>query len=85
MSRVRAVSPVKTSNFWKLITGRFVHICSSESDDDPNYYQNIQFFTLVIELVGLHTKDDYLEIKLNDRNQVDDKIAWGLGGGFLSL
>ena len=23
------------------------------------------------------TKDDYLEIKFNNRNQVDNKIAWG--------
>ena len=30
-------------------------------------------------------KDGYLEIKFNDRNQVDDKIVWGLGGGFLPL
>ena len=30
------------------------------------------------------TKDDYLEIELNNRNQVDDKIAWGLGGEVLS-
>ena len=28
-------------------------------------------------------KYDYLEIKFNDRNQVYDKIVWGLGGGFL--
>ena len=26
-------------------------------------------------------KEDYLEIKFNNRIQVDDKIAWGLGGG----
>ena len=26
-----------------------------------------------------------LEIKFNNRNQVDDKIAWGIGGGFLSI
>ena len=32
-----------------------------------------------------NTKDDNLEIKCNNRNQVDDKIMWGLGGGFLSL
>ena len=25
------------------------------------------------------TKDNYLEIKINDRNQVDKKIAWGQG------
>ena len=30
-------------------------------------------------------KKDYLEIEFNNRNQVDDKIAWGLGGGFLYL
>ena len=29
------------------------------------------------------TKDEYLQSKFNDRNQVDDKIAWGLGAGFL--
>ena len=27
------------------------------------------------------TKVIYLEIKFNDRNQVDDKIVLGLGGG----
>ena len=35
--------------------------------------------------VNTKTKDDYLEIKFNNRNQVNDKIALGLGGGFLSL
>ena len=29
------------------------------------------------------TKDDHLEIQFNNRNQLDDKIAWGIGGGFL--
>ena len=42
-----------------------------------------------IFLVNLSTKTstsgDYLEIKFNNRKQVDDKIAWGLGGGFLSF
>ena len=28
-------------------------------------------------------KDNYLDIKFNERNQVDVKIVWGLGGGFL--
>ena len=27
----------------------------------------------------------YLEIKFNNRIQVDGKISWGLGGGFISL
>ena len=31
------------------------------------------------------TKNKHLEIKFNDRNQGDDKNAWGLGGGFLSF
>ena len=31
------------------------------------------------------TKDRYLEIRTSDKNQVDDKIEWGLGGGFLSF
>ena len=31
------------------------------------------------------TKDYHLEIKFNDKNQVYDKIAWRLGGGFLSF
>ena len=26
------------------------------------------------------TMDVFLEIKFNNRNHVDDKIAWGLGG-----
>ena len=29
------------------------------------------------------TKDNHLKIKFNDKNQVYDKIAWRLGGGFL--
>ena len=29
--------------------------------------------------------DGYLEIKFKDRNQVDDKNTWGLGGGLLSF
>ena len=31
------------------------------------------------------TKDEDLEMLLKDKNQVNDKIAWGLGKGFLSL
>ena len=31
------------------------------------------------------TKDKHLEVKFNDRNQVDDTIAWVLGGGILSI
>ena len=34
---------------------------------------------MYINMYYASTKDDYLEIKFNDRNQVDDKIAWGLG------
>ena len=30
-------------------------------------------------------KDEDLEILFKDKNQVDDKIAWGLGEGFLSF
>ena len=33
----------------------------------------------------LSTKDKHLEVKFYDRNQVDDKIAWGLDGGILSI
>ena len=33
----------------------------------------------------LSIKDDYLKTKFNDRNQVDDKIVWGLGGEILSF
>ena len=29
--------------------------------------------------------DKHLDIKFYDRNQVDDKISWGLDGGFLSI
>ena len=32
-----------------------------------------------------NTKDDHIEIKFNDRNQVHDKIAWGVGGGVRCL
>ena len=35
--------------------------------------------------VTLSTKDDYLEIKCKNRKQVDENIAWGLDGKFLSL
>ena len=31
------------------------------------------------------TKVDFLKIKVKNRNQVDDKIAAGIGGVFLSL
>ena len=31
------------------------------------------------------TKDEVLEILFLDKNQVDNKIAWGLGEGFLSF
>ena len=31
------------------------------------------------------TNNKHLEIKCYERNQVDDKIEWGLGGGFLSI
>ena len=31
------------------------------------------------------TKHDYLEIKFDEKSQVDEKIAWGLGGGYLSF
>ena len=31
------------------------------------------------------TKDNHLEIKFEDRNQVDDNIAWVLGGEFLNF
>ena len=41
-----------------------------------NFYQTIT-------QVGI--KDNYFEIKFNSRSQVDDKIAWGLDGGFLSF
>ena len=34
---------------------------------------------------GKYKGYDYLEIYYNDRSQVDDKIGWGLGGGFLSI
>ena len=39
-------------------------------------------FGITIRRRNAITKDDYLEIKFNKRNQVDDKIALGLGGGF---
>ena len=31
------------------------------------------------------TKDDFFKILFYDRNQVDHKIAWGLGEGLLSI
>ena len=31
------------------------------------------------------TKDDILEILFYDKNQVDHKIVWGLGVGFLNI
>ena len=47
--------------------------------------QNFQFKFLILLCFQSSTKDDYLEIKLYDRHQVDNKIAWGLGRGFLYL
>ena len=53
------------------------------------YYKTcyIYFFSILnIEKDDLsNTKNIYLEIKFIDRNQKDDKIAWGLDGMFLSL
>jgi hypothetical protein len=37
----------------------------------------------VFSIILPSTKDDILEIKLNHRNQVVEKIARGLGGRFL--
>ena len=31
------------------------------------------------------TKDKHLEVSFYYRNQVDDKIVWGLGGGFFAF
>ena len=43
------------------------------------------FFYLSIHLY-VSKKDDYLENKFNNiRNQVDDKIAWRLGGVFIQI
>ena len=42
-------------------------------------------FGITIRRGNAITKDNYLDIKFNNKNQVDDKIAWGLGGGFLFL
>ena len=39
----------------------------------------------LINLSHQSTKDNYLEIKFNDRNQVDDIIALWQDGGFLSF
>ena len=38
-----------------------------------------------MKVLGASTKDDYLDIKLNNRNQVDDTKAWSLGVGCLYL
>ena len=43
------------------------------------------FAILYVLTLGSRTKYDFLEIPFNDRNQVYHKIAWGLGGGFLSI
>ena len=55
-----------------------------------NYMKGI-FISFIISLLfkkktrGRKTKDKHLKIKLYERNQVDDKIAWRLGGGILSI
>ena len=36
-------------------------------------------------LVNPSTKDDYLEIKFNNRNQVDEKNVWRQGEELLSI
>ena len=38
-----------------------------------------------MKVLGASTKDDYLDIKLNNRNQVDDTMAWSLVAGCLYL
>ena len=54
-------------------------------------YFNVEHFCYIRTTVVLTTQyrastmGDYLELKFNIRNQIDDKIAWGLSGGFLPL
>ena len=36
-------------------------------------------------MISTSTKDNNLEVKSNNKNQVDDEIVRGLGEGFLSL
>ena len=53
-----------------------------------NRYTHHLDLSNVIDLLSYaitRTKDNYLEIKINDRNQVDDKIVCWLGRGFLSF
>ena len=47
--------------------------------EDPYLFLSYEY--IIYKNVNSSTKDDFLE----DKNQVDDKIAWGLCEGFLSL
>jgi hypothetical protein len=45
----------------------------------------IRLLVYILKQSAASTKEDYLEINFNNRNQVDDKIASGLGAKFLYL
>ena len=48
----------------------------------PPFLHKFNFYAYRFKI---RAKDDFLEILFYDRNQVDHNIAWGLGGGFLSI
>ena len=51
-----------------------------------NVYIDTPTFTLLLHITLYQVqKYNYLDIKFNNRNQVDDKSAWELDGGFLSF
>ena len=49
------------------------------------YIISNDIFSFLLSFLPFLSKDDFLEILLHDRNQVDHKISWGLGEGFLSI
>ena len=55
--------------------------CLSARTLKSNIVENFEGLFLLVQT----TKDKHLKIKFHDGNQVDDKIAWGLGKVFLSI
>ena len=62
-----------------------IHFFSGSNWNSPSMINDGNFKNKVCKEVEDKSKDNYLEIKFDNRNQVDDKIVWELGGGILSF
>ena len=56
-------------------------VSRNKSTYNDEKYENIFLLGLATIYLWASTKNNHLQIKLNNRNQVDEKIAWGLGEG----